>query len=274
MLSALKLSAFLPSKTLGESLFIFEELDSTNAFALERARASTPAGTLILADKQTAGRGRFNRAWFSPADANIYGSLLCLLEPGFRGGVGWIPLMAGVTITQALEAQTGISIQLKWPNDLLVAEHKVGGILCESLTHQDHICVVIGFGINVNLSQGDFPRELRTRATSLQMACRHPLDRETLIMHIVTSLENGWNHLMVQGHAFWLQEYQKRCATLGQMIHVQFPDGTQFQGLAHSLGESGQLRIIPSPSASKEPSARMRDIHSGEIVHLRTTDSF
>src|SRR5690606_10332544 len=121
------------------------------------------------------GRGRFNRVWFSPADANIYGSLLCLLEPSFQGRLGWIPLMAGVAITQVLETQTGIRIHLKWPNDLLVAEHKVGGILCESSSHQDRTCVVIGFGINVNLSEGDFPRELQTSATSLQIQRRHSL---------------------------------------------------------------------------------------------------
>lgn len=270
MLSPTKLTALLPSKKLGETLFVFDELASTNTFALERAKEHATPGTIILADQQTAGRGRLNRTWFSPAESNIYGSLLFIHDNTIQHP-GWIPLMAGVTIAQALETQTGIPIHLKWPNDLLIAERKVGGLLCESFNYEGkNKCVVIGFGINVNLSQSEFPQDLRDKATSLQIQCQRQLDREVLIMQIITSLEKGWEDLTSKGHQTWLLEYKNRCSTIGQTIQIHFPDGSQLQGRAHSIGEHGQLRIIPSPSDSNNQSARIRDIHSGEILHIRT----
>jgi BirA family biotin operon repressor/biotin-[acetyl-CoA-carboxylase] ligase len=270
VLSLTKLAALFPSKKLGETLYVFDELPSTNTFALERAKEHAYPATVILADKQTAGRGRLNRSWFSPAESNIYGSLLFFHDITIQD-LGWIPLMAGVAIAQALEKETGICIYLKWPNDLLIKDRKVGGILCEAFNNeQKNKCVVIGFGINVNLSQSEFPQDLQNSATSLQIQCLRPVDREVLSMQIITSLEKGWEDLTTKGHKSWQIEYKNRCATIGQTIQVQFPDGNQLQGLAHSIGEDGQLRIIPSPSTINDQSARMRDIHSGEILHIRT----
>lgn len=272
MLSLTKLAALLPSKKLGETLFVFDELPSTNTFALERARKHAPAGTVILADKQTAGRGRLDRSWFSPAKSNIYGSLLFFHDNNLQHP-GWIPLMAGVAIARAVGTPKGIRIHLKWPNDLLIAERKVGGVLCESFSHQEkNKCVVIGFGINVNLSQSEFPQDLQDKATSLQIQCQHPLDREDLIKKIVTELEKGWKDLTSKNYPSWLEEYNHLCVTIGQTIQVHFPDGSQLQGQAHSIGEDGQLRVIPSPSDPNRSSAKMRDIHSGEILHIRTPD--
>ena len=271
MLSPTKLATLFPSKKLGETLYVFDELASTNTFALEYAKRHSPPNTVILADKQTAGRGRFNRSWFSPAGANIHGSLLfCHGRP--IQPLGWVPLMAGVAIAQAIETQTKIPIHLKWPNDLLVGERKVGGVLCESFsTVQKTHYVVIGFGINVNLSQAEFPQELLDIATSLQIQCHRSVDRESLVVRITTLIEQGWEDLLSNGHQSWLLKYNNRSATIGQMIQIHFPDGNKLMGLAHSIGGHGQLRIIPSSSDSKEQSARMRDIHSGEILHIRTT---
>ncbi len=271
MLSPTKLAALLPQKKLGEALFVFDELPSTNTFAMEQAKKHAPSATVILADKQTAGRGRLDRSWFSPAKSNIYGSLLFFHDKTIQH-LGWIPLMAGVAIARAIETQTDIPIHLKWPNDLLIAKRKVGGVLCESFSiEQQNKCVVIGFGINVNLSQSEFPQNLQDNATSLQIHCHRPVDRETLIMQIITSLEKGWEDLTFKGHQSCLREYHNRCATIGQTIQVLFPDGSQLQGVAHSIGNHGQLRVTPSPSDSNEESAKIRDVHSGEILHIRTT---
>jgi biotin-(acetyl-CoA carboxylase) ligase len=97
------------------------------------------------------------------------------------------------------------------------------------------------------------------------------VDREELIMKVITSLEKNWENLMSNGPLFYRAEYTHWCATIGQPIQILFPDGSQLQGLAHSIGEHGQLRVIPSPYDSNDQSARIRDIHSGEILHLRTT---
>lgn len=271
MLSSKKLAALLPLKKIGETLYIFEELASTNAFAMERAKDQALSGTVVLADRQTAGRGRLDRSWFSPGKSNIYGSLLLVPETTIHY-LGWIPHMAGVAIAQALEQQTGIRIDLKWPNDLLIGGHKLGGVLCDSFRNAGHqTCVVIGFGINVNLSQSEFPLELQTSATSLQIQSHCAMDREELIIKVITSLEENWENLRSNGPQSLLEEYKHWCITIGHTIQVQFPDGSQLQGLAQSIGEHGQLQVIPSPSDPNEQSARMRDIHSGEILHLRTT---
>lgn len=271
MVPSTKLAALLPSKKFGETLYIFDELASTNAFAMEKAKDQALSGTVILADRQTAGRGRLDRSWFSPGKSNIYGSLLFVHETHIQY-LGWVPLMAGVAIAQALEQQLGIRIGLKWPNDLLIGGRKLGGVLCDSFRNpKHHSCVVIGFGINVNLSQSEFPLELQTSATSLQIHCHCTVDREELIMKVITSLEKNWEYLRSNGPLSYLVEYTHWCVTIGQTIQVQFPDGSQLQGLAHSIGEHGQLRVILSPSDSNDQSARIRDIHSGEILHLRTT---
>ncbi|WNM62994.1 biotin--[acetyl-CoA-carboxylase] ligase [Candidatus Nitrospira neomarina] len=271
MLSSTKLAALLPSKKFGDTLYIFDELDSTNAFAVEKAKTQALSGTVILADRQIAGRGRLDRSWFSPGKSNIYGSLLFVHETPIQY-LGWVPLMAGVAIAQALEQQTSMRIDLKWPNDLLIGGRKLGGILCDSFRNpKHHFCVVIGFGINVNLTPSEFPSELQTSATSLQIHCHCAVDREELIMKVIASLEKNWENLRANGPLSYLVEYTHWCVTIGQTIQVRFPDGSQLQGLAHSIGEDGQLRLIPSPSDSNDQSARMRDIHSGEILHLRTT---
>ncbi len=269
MLSSKTLAALLPSKTLNQSLFVFNELVSTNTFALELAKKPISQGTVVLADSQTAGRGRLQRSWFSPPGANIYGSLLFSCNSQFQT-TGWIPLMAGIAIAKAIEDHAEIGITLKWPNDILIDERKVGGILCESFKKSPtETCVVIGFGINVNLPESAFPKDLELIATSLQIQAQRPLERYDLLKSIITTLEKGWEALTSQGPQACQLAYSSRCSTLGKQIQVQFPDGSELEGMAQSIGEQGQLQMIPSPSDAKEQSDRMLDVHAGDIRHIR-----
>jgi BirA family biotin operon repressor/biotin-[acetyl-CoA-carboxylase] ligase len=272
LLSSETLAALLPSKTLNQSLFVFEELNSTNTFALELAKNPISQGTVVLADSQTAGRGRLQRSWFSPKGANIYGSLAFSFNSPIQT-IGWVPLMAGIAIAQAIEDHVEIGITLKWPNDILVDERKVGGILCESFKRNStETCVVIGFGINVNLSEAGFPKDLKLIATSLQIQSQHTLDRHHLLKSIITTLEQGWEELISQGPQACQLAYSSRCSTLGKQIQVQFPDGSELEGLAQSIGAQGQLQLRPSPSDAKEQSARIREVHAGDIRHIRKLD--
>lgn len=269
VLSPETLATVLPSKKLGHSLFVFDELPSTNTFALELARNPIPQGTVVLADRQTAGRGRLQRSWFSPPDANIYGSLIFSFKHPFQA-LGWIPLMAGMAIAQAIEESIKIKIKLKWPNDILIDEQKIGGILCESFKRDStDTCVVIGFGLNVNLSESAFPKDLERMASSLQIHAKHPLDRNQLIQSIIPSLELGWDALNSQGPSSCQLAYSARCSTLGKQILAQFPDGTTLEGVAQSIGAHGQLQMMPSSSDTPAQSARMVDVHAGDIRHVR-----
>jgi len=181
--------------------------------------------------------------------------------------------MAGIAIAQALEASTKISIILKWPNDMLIHEQKIGGILCESFKRDStETSVVIGFGINVNLSKSAFPRDLEQMASSLQIHAKHPLNRDQLIQSIIPSLEQGWAALSTQGPSSCQLAYRARCGTLGKQIVAQFPDGTTLKGVAQSIGAQGQLQMMPSPSDTQRQSARIVDVHAGDIQHIRTSN--
>jgi BirA family biotin operon repressor/biotin-[acetyl-CoA-carboxylase] ligase len=272
VLSPETLAALLPSKTLNQSLFVFKELASTNSFALELAKNPISQGTVVLADSQTAGRGRLQRSWFSPPGANIYGSLIFSFSSPLQT-MGWIPLMAGTAIAQAIEDHAEIGVTLKWPNDILIDERKVGGILCESFKRSSkETCVVIGFGINVNLPESAFPKDLELIATSLQIQSQHPLDRHHLLKSVITALEQGWEALISEGPQTCQLAYTTRCSTLGKKVQVQFPDGRELEGMAQSIGEQGQLQMIPSPSDTKEQSARILEVHAGDIRHIRKSD--
>ena len=273
MLSPEILADLLPSKVLNQSLFVFDELPSTNTFALELARNPTPQGTVILADKQTAGRGRLQRTWFSPPKTNIYGSLIFSVNEPFLS-LGWIPLIAGAAIAQAIEETTKIHITLKWPNDILIQEQKVGGILCESFKRNStETCVVIGFGININLSLSALPKNLQQHVTSLHLHTQHLLDRHHLLKPIIQKIEQAWDTLTSQGPQACQQAYQSRCDTIGMHIQVQLPDGKTIEGMAHSIGKQGQLQISPSPSDAMSESARIMDIHAGDIHHIRKSNN-
>ncbi len=178
--------------------------------------------------------------------------------------------MAGVAIAQAIEDATKISITLKWPNDILINERKVGGILCESFKKNSaETSVIIGFGLNINLSKSSFPKDLEQMATSLQIHALHPLDRYQLIQGIVSAIENGWEALNTQGPRACQLAYMGRCCTLGQKIVAQFPDGSTLEGTAKSIGDQGQLQMVPSPSEPRGQSARIVEVHAGDIRHIK-----
>ena len=187
--------------------------------------------------------------------------------------MGWIPLMAGSSLAQAIEDSTNLNISLKWPNDILIAERKVGGILCESFNRDStETCVVIGFGINVNIQKFSFPEELEPMATSLQIQAQQTFDRHHLITSIITTLEHSWEALISQGPKSCQLAYRTRCSTIESHIQVQLPDGRQLDGVAKAIGEQGQLQMLVSSSDPKEQSAKMVDIHAGDIRHIRKLD--
>ncbi len=179
--------------------------------------------------------------------------------------------MAGTAIAQSLEETTAITIGLKWPNDLLIDEQKIGGILCESFRRgSTETSVIIGFGVNVNLSGSDFPKDLKPMASSLQIHAKRQLDRTQLISKIIYSLEQGWETLRQQGQEACHLGYSARCRTLGQHVVAELPDGTSLEGVAQSIGAHGQLQILVSPSDTRGQSVKMMEVHAADIRHIRT----
>src|SRR6202035_3017491 len=158
----------LKGSLFGKHIFHFFKTDSTNRVALELGHAGEPQGAVVLAEEQTAGRGRAGRTWHSERAAGIYVTLL--LRPKLAPEQApLLTMMAGLSGHTAIQAQTGLAVDLKWPNDLLVDGKKVGGILTEMHAEPAQVrFVIVGTGLNVN--QEKFPSELAASATSLRVA--------------------------------------------------------------------------------------------------------
>lgn len=262
----------LRTRTLGRRLEWRQEASSTNAVALELAQGDAPHGTLVVADHQTAGRGRLGRVWYSPPACNLYWSLV--LRPDSPPGdatryVSWIPLVTGVAIARALGGLGLARVSLKWPNDIQLRERKAGGVLCERTGLRTGTgAVVVGVGLNVNCDPATFPEDFRGQTTSLAAEAGAPFDRSRLLGEILTFLEDRLDATGGERHEDLVEEYRALCSTLHRQVRVHVVGGDTLEGTASSIGADGALRLIPSDAtASKalEPVV----IHAGDVVHVR-----
>lgn len=235
--------------------FHFDSLDSTNSWAIRHA-AELPHDrmSLITADSQTAGRGRFKRPWQSPAGQNIYATF-CWFEPQYTTQMANLPQLLAVTVAQLLDA-FGFQLQLKWPNDLLLSHKKVGGILCETTKVSEGILVILGLGINVNMPQ-ELLQQVNQPATSLQVERDKPWDRTVLINKLQQDFLSNWVRFQREGFAPFLHEYRKRILGIGQRIEVQDVQGVS-AGVFESIADDGGL-ILRLDSGQK------RRVYAGEI---------
>lgn len=255
----------LTTRSLGRPLHLFAELASTNTTAFMLADSGAPHGTVVLAEAQTAGKGRLGRQWISPPHLNIYCSLI-LKDPKLARHVSWIPLVTGLALVEAVRRACGIGISLKWPNDLLYSEKKIGGILCESASQDSRIgTCVVGFGLNVNCRETDFPEELRPFATSCHLATRKFYDRNGLIADIFNQLENWYDCLISEQFEYVRRSYGASCATLGREVEIACLTGQTVCGTATNIGQDGALLV----STMQEGKNHTLEIRSGDVKHLR-----
>ncbi len=255
----------LTTRHLGRPLHLFDELTSTNVTAFTMARSGASHGTVVLTESQTAGVGRLGRAWVSPPHLNLACSVI-LTTPALLDNASWIPLVTGLALVEAAQRASGLALSLKWPNDLLYADKKAGGVLCESAGHGSRtpVCVV-GFGINVNGRVTDFPHALHSIATSLREETQQCHDRNTLLSTMLNRLESWYDH-MESGHFDKIRRaYVASCGTLGRDVRVSCLDGRPIQGTAVDIGRDGALLV----SAMQEGHPRTMAIRSADVEHLR-----
>ncbi len=268
-LSADAVRALLQTRTLGWALHILEETDSTNTAALALAQQGAGHGTVLAADRQTAGRGRLGRHWFSPPGENLYCSvILRRTPPGDHrwDDLSWLPLISAVAAAHAIRKVAGLHPSLKWPNDILVGERKVGGILCEGGgASSQNVYVVVGIGINVNTRRESFPEDLRSLATSLRSATDRQVNRAALLAGWLAELEARSDALLAGRLKELGLEYEALCSTLGRRVRVNLAGGQVVEGRADSLGPDGSLRVSPEA----EPAGTLVEIRVGDVVHLR-----
>ena len=238
---------------------------STNDEVEALARAGAPEGACVVADEQTAGRGRRDRTWSSPPGTGLLASVL--VRPGEAPPelVAWLPLVAGVAATDALAEACGVRAELKWPNDLVVVAaacggsdgpRKLGGILSTVLPAgvSGDAAVVIGIGINVALTSAELPVP---RATSVLLEGGNA-DRGALLVALLVALHHRLDQWR-SGHDALRADYRARCATIGRRVEVQLPGERVVSGIVTGIDDDGHLLVSDGESTST--------VIAGDVIH-------
>jgi BirA family transcriptional regulator, biotin operon repressor / biotin---[acetyl-CoA-carboxylase] ligase len=235
---------------------ILDAAPSTNAVAADRARDGAPHGLVMVAEHQTAGRGRLDRAWETPARAALTFSVL--LRPRVPAAEWpWLPLLAGHALAIALR-EAEVPATLKWPNDVLVGEHKVAGILLERIDTRDGPAAVLGIGLNVSTTAAELPVET---ATSVALATGSAPDRTELLTRLLTRLVDEYDAWEAGGTGrteALRAAYTDACVTVGREVRVELPGGDVRTGTARGIDAGGRLVVDDFV------------VGAGDVVHVRT----
>jgi len=227
---------------IGSPLYYFETVDSTNTVGVRLAEQGAAEGTLILAESQTAGRGRFHRRWQSPLGTNLYFSFV--LRPDIEASkTAAVTFVAGVAAFDALFVYCRDGLQIKWPNDILIHNRKVCGILTELKTAGNGIELVVGVGINVNIKRVDFDVEYRERATSLAEETGNELPREDVLIHFCTQFQRWYGVFLEVGFEPIKRAWLDRTTMVGRLVKIRFRDETQ-EGLVWGIDDDGALLLV------------------------------
>ena len=240
-------------------LDVVESTGSTNADLLARHAAGEDiAGMVLVAEHQTAGRGRHGRSWSTPPRSQIALSLGVDAAALPTHAWGWLPLLTGVAVADAVEATTGIEPGLKWPNDIQVGEGKLGGILAEMASPNP--VIVVGLGLNVSMTADEAPDE---RATSLLMLGSTMLDRSALLGSILAELTARIDRWKITGgpDPGLVADYRRRSVTLGRRVKALLPGDREVTGTATGIDELGQLQIDTGTDTVS--------VSAGDVTHLR-----
>jgi len=240
-LTPLELRPLLNTHDLGQELHWYEELGSTNDRAKELAEEGAEHGEVVIAEAQTAGRGRRGRSWVSPPRKNLYFSVVLRPElPPARAPE--LTLVASVALCDALRL-AGVEAGIKWPNDLLASGRKIAGVLTELAAEPDRVhWAVLGAGVNVNARREDFPEELRDEATSVLIERGQPAPRALLAAACFTALEDWLDRHAEEGFAPIREAWRARTVTLGREVVVK-ADGREIAGTAEDIDETGALLV-------------------------------
>ena len=258
-LSKAEIESRLSSKWAGRNLYVYEETDSTNLRIKQLAEEGAPHGTLAVANKQTAGRGRRGRSWESPSGTSIYMSIL--LKPEFAPQkASMVTIVMAMAIAKAIEKVSGLEAKIKWPNDIVVNGKKVCGILTEMNAELDYIrYVVIGIGINVNnRSMSDFEESIQQNGSSLYIESGKEINRAVLVAAAMDAFEKYYSTFEQMGNlSGLLEEYNNCLISMGKEVKVLDPKG-EFTGISEGINAEGELIV-------KLPEGNVTTIYAGEV---------
>lgn len=241
-------------------LDVVAETGSTNADLAARARTGDEAGSVLLTDYQSAGRGRLGRTWTAPAGSSIAMSVLVQPDGVATSRWTWLPLLAGLAVVEALRRVADVPAVLKWPNDVLIEERKVCGILAERVETATGPACVLGIGLNVHLTEAELPVPT---ATSLAVATPERVPhRDTVVVTVLRALEllfRHWESSDLDGD--FAASYLDRSDTIGRRVRVVLSADRVVEGTAQGIDREGRLVVLTDSGA--------QTFGAGDVVHLR-----
>lgn len=245
----------LKTKKIGHSVYFYNETSSTNDAAAKLAREGCADGAVIVAESQNGGKGRRGKVWTSPAKSGIWMSIVLRPElPPFEASR--LTLAAGLSVCRAIRELTGLPSVIKWPNDVMIHERKICGILTEMNAEMDKInYIIVGIGINVNIDV--FPEEMTNMATSLKIEGRQSYSRIAILQRVLLEFEKVYeDYLFNDDQGSFLEEYKKFCITLNQNVNVIAKE--PFTGIAVDINQNGELIV-------KRENGEETAVFSGEV---------
>ena len=247
----------LNTKFIAKQIHYFDYLDSTMNLAMQLGMQGSPNGTLVLAESQTRGRGRLGRNWFSPKYKGIYLSLI--LRPDILPAASPIlTLLSAVSICEAIKEVVHLDAQIKWPNDIIMHNKKLAGILTEMNAEVDKVnFVVIGIGLNVNNDK----KSLIAQSTSLKEQKGEQVQRILLLQELLRSIEKNFNLLETKGNQSIIDKWRNFSLTLGKRVKIYCQD-KHLEGQAVDIDKDGGLLI-------RKDSGIIQKVMSGDVVHCR-----
>jgi BirA family biotin operon repressor/biotin-[acetyl-CoA-carboxylase] ligase len=240
LLTPSEIKPILKTKWIGKTIHHFHTLDSTNSKAYQLALDGAEEGEVVVAESQEKGRGRLGRQWFSPPFLNLY--LSVILRPKIPPHqASLITLMAAIATADAIQKFSGFLPLIKWPNDILLRNRKVAGLLNEINSEMDRIhFVILGIGINLNMDEKVFSKEIRTVATSLKREMRQTISRKAFLQSLLQELEKWYTIFMKQGSAVILKAWRDRAHLKGRRVKVT-SFGETLAGIAIDVDSDGAL---------------------------------
>ena len=230
------------TKVIGRDIRVFQETTSTNDIIEKLARDKVKEGVVVFAESQTKGRGRLGRKWISPSHKGLWFSVL--LRPDLRPPeTTQLTVAAATAIRRAIANATGLKAKIKWPNDILLNGGKVAGILTELSAELDRVKhIILGIGVDVNLSGSDFPPELKKLVTSLKIETGKTISRPELAVEILRELDHEYARVAADKFEAVANEWEAHCETLGHPVTIQVGE-RRIRGRAESLDDDGALLL-------------------------------
>jgi len=251
-------------RIIGREIILYKETSSTNDDVLQiGAQKDSQEGLVVIADRQTGGKGRHGRRWISPPGVNLYFTVL--LRPSLSPEEATVlPFMASVAVVEGIRECTGLNASIKWPNDIMIGNKKTGGILMEMRTSKGIVeTIALGIGINVNMSSDMFEHEIKDIATSLMEESGKRINRSRLLKTILERLDNWYNMPLKELRDLVIERWRHLDSTTGNRVVVTFIGSKKrLKGMATGIDKMGRLTL-------RLDSGRVEKVSAGDVTILR-----